>query len=319
MEKPTSIAIKDRGIELRPLDTKGSHEELVSALKDIDILISAVGPREQPEQMPLTTAAKEAGVKLLVPCAFMSAMPVGVHILRDQKEEVYNHIKRLHMPYVIIDVGWCKFPLGITPTETSAYNSHLNVGYQLAFPALPSGKIDYAVGIPSQTIPADGNVPSALTDLRDIGRYVTAVIKDERALNKQVLVYNEMWTQNQVYDLMEKISGEILPRTYDNLETIEKRINEGFTKLKDNPTDYVAGVQLVGSQYQRSWGVKGENTSEYAKYLGYVTSKELYPDLTFTKFEDYIKDVVDGKAKGVYEEMKRIHGDALKKIQQDLQ
>lgn len=106
MSKPVNVAIKDRGIELRPMDTKASHEKLVSGLKDIDILVSAIGPREQPEQIPLATAAKEAGVKLFVPCAFMSAMPVGVHVLRDQKEEVYNHIKRLHLPYVIIDVGW---------------------------------------------------------------------------------------------------------------------------------------------------------------------------------------------------------------------
>jgi phosphoribosylamine-glycine ligase len=106
MSKPVNIAIKDRGIELRPLDTKDSHDQLVSALKDVDIFVSAIGPREQLEQIPLVTAAKEAGVKLFVPCAFITSMPVGVHVIRDQKEEVYNHIKRLHMPYVIIDVGW---------------------------------------------------------------------------------------------------------------------------------------------------------------------------------------------------------------------
>lgn len=294
MSKPANLAIKDRGVELRPLDTKGSQEELVSGLKDIDILISAIAPWEQLEQIPLATAAKTAGVKLFVPCAFVTVMPVGVHTLRDQKEEVYNHIKRLHLPYVIIDVGWW---------------------YQISFPALPSGKIDYAVGIPGQSIPADGNVPSALTDLRDIGPYVARVIKDERAVNKQVLVYNEMWTPNQVYDLLEKISGEKLQRKYESLESIEKRINEGAVKLKDDPKNVALALPVIGGQYQRSWGVKGENTPEYAKYLGYVTSKELYPDLTFIKFEDYLKTVVDGKAKGVYEEMKSAFAEALKNMQ----
>lgn len=57
-------------------------------------------------------------------------------------------------------------------------------------------------------------MPSALTDLRDIGKYVAKLIVDDRTLNKMVLVYNEIWTPNQVYDLMEKKSGEKLERSY---------------------------------------------------------------------------------------------------------
>jgi hypothetical protein len=293
MSKPANLAIKERGVELRPLDTTGSQEALASALKGIDILVSAIGPMEQLQQIPLATAAKTAGVKLFAPCAFVTVMPAGVHILRDQKEEVYNHIKRLHLPYVIIDCGWW---------------------YQISFPELPSGKIDYAVGIPGQAIAGDGNVPSALTDLRDIGPYVARVIKDERAVNKYVLIYNEMWTPHQVYDLLEKLSGEKLPRKYNSLETIEKRIEEGMDKFKADPHNLFAGLQVIGGQYMRSWGIKGENTPEYAKYLGYVTSKELYPDMKFINFEDYLKDVVDGKAKGVYDEMKQQFGDAMKEV-----
>ena len=130
------------------------------------------------------------------------------------------------------------------------------------------------------------------------------MIKDKRTLNKQVLVYNEIWTPNQVFELVEKLSGEKLPRTYDSLQVIEDKINEGSKKLKEDPTDILAGLQVIAGQYQRSWGVRGDNTPEYAKYLGYLTSKELYPDITYTKYEDYLKDVVDGKAKSVYEEMK---------------
>ena len=52
-----------------------------------------------------------------------------------------------------------------------------------------------------------------------------------------------------------------------------------------------------------SWGIRGDNTAEYAKYLGYVTSKELYPDLKFTSFEEYLHEVLAGEAKGVYQEL----------------
>ena len=88
-------------------------------------------------------------------------------------------------------------------------------------------------------------VPSALTDLRDIGRYVARLIKDDRAMNKQVLVYNEMWTPNQVYDLLEKLSGEKLPRKYESLEVLEKRIADATVKWKEDPTNFALNLQVV--------------------------------------------------------------------------
>ena len=292
MSKPANLALKDADVELRPLDLKGPQETIVDALKDVDVLISAIGPMEQLEQIHLATAAKAAGVKRFIPCAFVTVIPFGIHMLRDQKEQVYNHMKRLYLPYTIIDVGWW---------------------YQIAFPALPSGKIDYAVGVPDQYIPGDGKVPSALTDLRDIGRYVARIIRDDRTLNQQVLVYNEMWSPNQVYDVLEKLSGEQIPRRYASLENLQARIADAEAKMVDDPGNFGIMVQKASSQYLISWGLRGDNTPEYAKYLGYLTSKELYPDIDFIKFEDYLKQVLDGKAKGVYEELKAQIGEALRK------
>lgn len=61
---------------------------------------------------------------------------------------------------------------------------------------------------------ADGNVPIALADVGDIGRYVAKVIVDPRTLNKRVFVYNEVFTQNQIYDLIERLTDEKIPRRY---------------------------------------------------------------------------------------------------------
>ena len=66
----------------------------------------------------------------------------------------------------------------------------------------------------AEEIIGGGNVPSALTDMRDIGRYVAKIIVDERTLNRMVFAYNTVITQNQIYDLMEEISGEKLERNY---------------------------------------------------------------------------------------------------------
>lgn len=247
---------------------------------------------EQLEQIPLATAAKAAGVKRFIPCGFVTVIPVGgVHMLRDLKETVYNHVKILGLPYTILDVGWW---------------------YQIAYPALPSGKIDYAVGIPGQKIPGDGNVPSALTDLRDIGRHVARIIVDDRTLNKMVLIYNEMWTPNQVIDLMERLSGEKMPREYESLETLQARIQDADVKLATDPNNFGLALQKVGSQYQISWGIRGDNTPEYAKYLGYVDSKELYPDFKFRAFEEVMEEVIAGKGHVVYEAMKEQMNAALK-------
>jgi hypothetical protein len=54
-------------------------------LADIDVVISAVGPGAQLDQIPLADAAKKAGVKRFVPCAFMTVCPPGgVMWIRDQ-------------------------------------------------------------------------------------------------------------------------------------------------------------------------------------------------------------------------------------------
>ncbi|KAK5049547.1 hypothetical protein LTR84_004476 [Exophiala bonariae] len=288
------MALKDLGIEMRALDLDAPQDSIVKPLKDIDILISAIGPRDQLAQIPLVEAAAKAGVKRIVPCAFGPILPVGVHRSRDQKEEVFNLVKRLHIPYTIIDVGWW---------------------YQFSLPRLPSGRIDYAIGVPIKTIPGDGDMPSARTDLRDVGKYVVRAIKDDRTLNATVFVYNELWTSNKIYDLLEEFAGEGIPRKYARAEEYEQQIAEADVKLKDSPEDFKARAQKVLAQYALSWGIRGENTPQFAKYLGYLDGKQLYPDVDFTSFESYLQEVISGSAQGVYDELKPMMHQADKQDQ----
>ncbi|KAK4977957.1 hypothetical protein LTR42_002332 [Elasticomyces elasticus] len=274
VSKPAAVALKDRGVEIRPLDLKASQDDIVASLEGVEVLVSAIGPMEQLEQIPLATAAKTAGVK----------RSGGIHMLRDVKEIVYNHIKTLHLPYTIVDVGWW---------------------YQIAFPPLPSGKIDYALGLPNPRLPGNGSQPNALTDLRDIGRYFAKIVVDDRTINKYVFVYNELHSPTQIFDLMEKLSGEKLDRQYDTLEDLQARIADARPKIAKDPTNFMLMVQQVSAEYLISWGIRGDNQPEYAKYLGYVTSKELYPEFKFKSFEAYLRDeVIAGKAKGVYDELR---------------
>lgn len=110
-----------------------------------------------------------------------------------QKEIVYNQIRQLWLPYTLVDVGWW---------------------YQLSYPRLPSGRVDYAMTSGNDEIIGDGNVTTALTDLRDIGRYMALIINDPRTLNKKVLAYNLVSSQNDIYSLMEEIAEEKIDRNY---------------------------------------------------------------------------------------------------------
>lgn len=84
-------------------------------------------------------------------------------------------------------------------------------------------------------------------------------------------------------------------------EEVNLRIEEAHAILHRNPTDIDALSTFTVSQLFRSWGIRGENTPEYAEYLGYLSGKDLYPDFKFTKFEDYVKEVLEGKVQGVYQ------------------
>lgn len=59
---------------------------------------------------------------------------------------------------------------------------------------------------------------------------------------------------------------------------------------------------LVGYGYMYSWGVRGDNTPEYAKYLGYLDVKDLYPNLKGISYETFLKEILDGKMKKPYED-----------------
>jgi hypothetical protein len=77
--------LEAKGVEIRLGDATDEIDALVPILKDIDIVISAIDAGSQLSQMNLVDAAKRAGVKRFVPCAFITvAPPGGVMDLRDQ-------------------------------------------------------------------------------------------------------------------------------------------------------------------------------------------------------------------------------------------
>ena len=206
MSKPGVLDLRAKGIRIVAADLQGPLDDLVKVLENTDVVISTIHYQSLNDEILLSKAAKVAGVSRYVPCFFATVGPRGIMQLRDkasldtqnvrrhsftdnisQKEEILDHINRIYLPYTVIDVGWW---------------------FQLTLPNIPSGRFDYALLAPSNTILAGGNVPSALTDVRDIGKYVAQVITDPRTLNRKIFVFTETRTQNQIFELVEKMTGE---------------------------------------------------------------------------------------------------------------
>ena len=219
-------ALRDRGINIIVGDLRAAASELALHLKGIDILISALGPNAQHDQNRWVDAAKIAGTKRFVPCGFTTIAPRGdVMMIRDEKELVHDHIFRERVPYTIIDVGFW---------------------HSISHPRLPSGKADYSLLFPQMPaeIFGDGNAPTLLTDKRDIGRFVARTVKDPRTLNTRVVTWSDQISQNQVWDLMEKLSGESIPRKYVSLQDALEAAGLGTLTRYLDPSLNVSSLTL---------------------------------------------------------------------------
>jgi putative NADH-flavin reductase len=84
-ESASTSKLCERDLRIVEADLLGPQERLVQMLTGIDVVISAIHYANNNDQIPLATAAKEAGVKRFVPCGFITvAPPRGVMRLRDQ-------------------------------------------------------------------------------------------------------------------------------------------------------------------------------------------------------------------------------------------
>lgn len=83
-------------------------------------------------------------------------------------------------------------------------------------------------------------------------------------------------------------------------EELQAQIAKLLGPDRAGPADVGQLMHLWRLEYQCSWGIRGDNTPESAKYLGYLLGKELYPNVEFTPFETYLKDLLEGKASKVY-------------------
>lgn len=66
----------------------------------------------------------------------------------------------------------------------------------------------------------------------------------------------------------------------------------------DKSLPFVYG--LAGPQYLLCEWFRQDNLPECAKYLGYLSTKDLYPEFEAIKYVDYVNEVLEGKGKAIY-------------------
>ena len=77
-------------------------------------------------------------------------------------------------------------------------------------------------------------------------------------------------------------------------------ISEAHAKLLSNPSDWVSRLHIGTTQYKQSMGIRGDNSPERARYLGYLDAKELYPDVEVKPLEAFTADMIEGKVRLIY-------------------
>jgi hypothetical protein len=304
IEKPSVKGFQSRGFHIVPGDLNGDVDSLAKTLTGYDTIISAIGPDEQLTQLKLVDAIAKAGVGRFIPCGFTTICPPeGVMLLRDEKETVYNRVLYHHLPYTFVDVGFW---------------------HQISFTKVPSGRLDYAVASPNLTIYGSGDVPTLLTDKRDMGRFVARIIKDKRTLNKKIFTHSDALSQKEIIKIMEKATGEKIetnsvsrdatssthvylaanPIDQVSGEEVLEQVKQAEASLSKDPKDPLKRRMVYVSQYNLSKYIRGDNSPEMARYLGYLDAKELYPDFKPISFTEYVAELLDGKGRRPYSNMK---------------
>ncbi|KAI0667037.1 NAD-P-binding protein [Trametes maxima] len=270
--KVVTEELRASGVEIRLGDLgTDDHSKLKQLFAGVDIFISAVIATALQDQKAAFLAAKDAGVKRVIPCDFATPGEKGVRELHDEKLEIREYVKSLGLGYTFIDVGWWM---------------------QLQLP-LPERSRSLMKPL-TYIIYGAGNDKSLLTDLDHIGTYVARIVADPRTLNKSVIVWEDELTQLQAHELGERLSGEGESlrdkRVYVTEEQLNEQLEHGRAAFARDPTNWDVSMQFTMSQYMHSIHILEENTLANAKRLGYLDARELYPDIPRHTLEDFAKE-----------------------------
>ncbi|KAM3757386.1 hypothetical protein ACB098_02G183600 [Castanea mollissima] len=245
------------------------HESLVKAIKQVDVVISALGSPEQvADQVKIVAAIKEAGnIKRFFPSEF-GTDPDRVHAVEPAahffgvKASVRRSIEAEGIPYTyLVSNGFAGYFLpNLGNIRTSAT-------------APPRDKVE---------IIGDGNPKVIFVKEEDIATYTIKAVDDPRTLNKIVYLRppENILSLNEIVSLWEKKIGKTLEKTYLLEDQLLQKIQESSSPLNFN-------LSIVHSAF-----VKGDLTNFEIKASIGVEASELYPEVKYTTVDAYLDQFV---------------------------
>jgi len=260
------LSFKQAGAKL----LEGSFEDpqsLVTALKQVDVVISAVAGnhfRQQIlQQLKLVEAIKEAGnIKRFLPSEFgmdpdliENAVEPG-NVLFIDKRKVRRAIEAAGIPYTYV-------------------SSNIFAGY------LAGGLAQLGLLMPPHEnviMYGDGNVKAVWVDEDDTGTYTLKIMDDPRTLNKTVYIRppQNILSQKELVEKWEQLSGNTLKKTYISGEDFP-------AGMKDQPYEHQIGISHFyhmfyrGDLYNFEIGPHAEEATE------------LYPEVKYTTMDSFLK------------------------------
>ncbi|OMO75175.1 NmrA-like protein [Corchorus olitorius] len=237
------------------------HESLVKAIKQVDVVISALGDiKHLADQVKIIAAIKEAGnVKRFFPSEFGSDAD-RVHAVEPAKSgfgikaQIRRVIEAEGIPYTYL----CSY---------SFAGYYLNNLSQLGATSPPRDKV---------IIPGDGNPKAIFNYEGDIATYTIRAVDDPRTLNKTLYIMppKNIYSLNELVALWEKLIGKTLEKTYVTEEQLLKQIQEA-------PFPENAHLAIFHSNF-----VKGDQTNFEIDPSFEVEASVLYPDVKYTTVEE---------------------------------
>ncbi|KAF5814316.1 putative NmrA-like domain, NAD(P)-binding domain superfamily [Helianthus annuus] len=260
-------SFKNSGVTIIPGDLY-DHERLINAIKQVDVVISAVGLAQTQivDQVRIVAAIKEAGnIKKFYPSEFGNdadrSHAVGpAKTVWATKAQIRRAIEAEKIPYTYV-------------------NSHCFAGYLL--PTLAQSGVtapprDKVVSL------GDGNAKAVFNEEHDIATYTIKTVDDPRTVNKSVYINppGNIYSFNELVSLWEKKIGKTLEKVYLSEDQVLKNIEE-------SPFPHNLTLSILHTVF-----VKGDQINiEIEPSFGFEAS-ELYPDVKYTTVDEYLSRFV---------------------------
>ncbi|CAE6069404.1 unnamed protein product [Arabidopsis arenosa] len=259
-------SFKDLGVTIL-YGSLTDKESLVNAIKQVEVVISAVDRAQILDQVNIIDAIKESGnVKRFLPSEFDNDVDRTVAIEPatatlsnyNRKAQIRRAIEAAKIPYTYVVTG-C-FASFFVPCLGQCH---------LRLTSPPRDKV---------SIYDSGNGKAIFNIEEDIATYTIKAVDDPRTVNKILYIYppKNIVSQNDMVGFWERKIGKRLEKTYVSEEELLKSIQES-----QPPIDFAMG--LIHTLF-----VKSDHTSFDIDPSFGVEASELYPQVKYTSIDEYL-------------------------------